>query len=67
MLTEVGIISMIRLNYGQYNFALKIREILRGKGVLGLSKAARSIEERNLNSVKLMEAAQVNSDLKTHY
>ena len=46
---------------------LKIREILRGKSVLGLSKAARSIEERNLNSVKLMEAAQVNSDLKTHY
>ena len=38
---------------------LQIREILRGNSVLGLKEAAQSIQERNENSVKLMEAAQV--------
>ena len=38
---------------------MQIREILRGKSSLGLIEAARSIEERNENSLKMMEAAQV--------
>ena len=38
---------------------LQIREILRGNSALGLKEAARSIQERNENSVKLMKAAQV--------
>jgi len=36
-----------------------IREILRGNSALGLREAAKTIEERNLNSLKLMEATQV--------
>ena len=32
---------------------------MRGNSALGLREAAKSIEERNLNSLKLMEATQV--------